>query len=169
MINASCQCGAVKYELLSLPQELQHCYCSMCRKQHGAASATWTPFLEQDIRFIKNGKQTKYKSSNKVTRSFCSNCGSNISLKYVFQKDTVWITPSLFDGPAITYLDNIDAKTWWLNVRVLHIFCASKCAWYDIPDDGHPQLSQSDIQNSEINGEPRYVYGEELPPKPSPK
>ncbi len=128
----------------------------MCRKMHGSSVATWTPFLEQDIKFIKKGKQTKYKS-----------CGSNISLKYSFQSDTIWLTPSLFDTITNKYKNNLDAKTWWLNVRILHIFCASKCQWYDIPNDGFPQLSQTDIQNSEINGEPRFLYSKQLPPKPS--
>ena len=167
VIHGSCQCKGIEYELLSLPQELQHCYCSMCRKMHGSSVATWTPFLQSDIRFIKKGKQTMYKSSDKVTRSFCSVCGSNISLIYSFQNDTIWLTPALFDGVTKNYINDSDIKAWWLNIRVLHIFCASKCEWYDVPNDGHPQLSEADIENSEINGEPRFVYNKKLPPKPS--
>ena len=162
LIKASCQCKQIKYELLSIPQEIQHCYCSMCRKMHGSSCATWTPFLDSDIRWIKKGKQTKYQSSDKVIRSFCVTCGSNISLKYAFQPDTIWLTPALFDISS-----NNDNKTWLLNIRILHIFCASKCEWYDIPNDGHPQLSEADIQNSEVNGEPRFVYNKKLPPKPA--
>ena len=138
----------------------------MCRKMHGSSCATWTPFLENDIRWKKKGKQTEYQSSNKVTRSFCATCGSNISLKYSFQPDTIWLTPALFDGVTKKYQNNSDVKAWWLNIRILHIFCASKCEWYDIPNDGHPQLSEADIQNSEVNGEPRFVYNKKLPPKP---
>eukprot|EP01084_Bolivina_argentea_P230094 388171_1 len=164
LISASCQCGGVKYELLALPQELQHCYCTMCRKMHGSAVATWCPFLENDIRLIRSGKQTRYKSSDKVTRSFCSVCGSNVSVKYGFQRDTIWFTPSLFDGATRKYANDLATTKWWENVRVLHIFCGSKCEWYQIAKDRHPQLSQNDIQNSEIHGEPRFIHNKQLSP-----
>eukprot|EP00484_Ammonia_sp_Unknown_P025736 CAMPEP_0197035352 /NCGR_PEP_ID=MMETSP1384-20130603/13186_1 /TAXON_ID=29189 /ORGANISM="Ammonia sp." /LENGTH=458 /DNA_ID=CAMNT_0042465411 /DNA_START=32 /DNA_END=1408 /DNA_ORIENTATION=+ len=167
LISASCQCGGVEYELLSLPQELQHCYCSMCRKMHGAAVATWTPMIESNIRFMKYGQQSTYQSSDKVVRSFCSVCGSNISLKYVFQSDTIWMTPSLFNGASKDYEHDMDVKAWWLDIRILHIFCASKCEWYEMPSDGHPQLSEADIHNTENDdGEPVFMYDKQLPPKP---
>jgi len=163
LIQAQCQCGGVRFELLAVPQELQHCYCSMCRKMHGAASATWTPLLESDIRFIAEGTQTKYHSSDNVVRSFCSVCGSNISLKYKFQADTIWMTPALFESdPAAA----TEAQSWWKNARVLHIFCGSKCEWYQLPNDGNPQLSETDILNSEVDGEPVFLFDHKtLPPK----
>merc|ERR1712173_276206 len=98
-----------------------------------------------DMRWIVKGSLTEYKSSEHVVRSFCSVCGSNVCLKYLFQSDTVWITPSLIDDDGL-------CGDWWQNARVLHIFCASKSGWSQIAKDGHPRLNdEGDIAKCEVD------------------
>ena len=147
MIYGSCQCKSIQFELLSLPTELDCCYCSMCRKMHGSSVGTWVPILQNDIKFVKYGKQTQYKSSDDVVRTFCSKCGSNLLFKFLFQKGTIWIVPSLFDEDKT----NIKAKDWWLKVKKIHIFCGSKAKWYQVPNDGHAQYdTQPDYNLSKL-------------------
>jgi len=40
-ITGSCLCGAVSYEITGSFKFMGNCHCSMCRKSHGAAFATW--------------------------------------------------------------------------------------------------------------------------------
>lgn len=103
---------------------------------HGTVFASYTPWLQKDVRFIKGfDKQTRYQSSDKVVRTFCSKCGSNILFKFAFQNQTVWITPSSFDEEK----SSPKAKDWWLKVKKIHIYCDDKVEWYNIPDDGAPR------------------------------
>ena len=39
--HGSCLCGAVKFEVDMEIDAASHCHCSMCRKWHGAAFATY--------------------------------------------------------------------------------------------------------------------------------
>ena len=40
-IRGSCLCGAVRYEVRGEAISTFHCHCEICRKQHGAAFATY--------------------------------------------------------------------------------------------------------------------------------
>jgi hypothetical protein len=40
MLKGSCLCGGVCYEIDGEVGPMAHCYCSMCRKQHGASFVT---------------------------------------------------------------------------------------------------------------------------------
>jgi hypothetical protein len=40
-MRGSCLCGAVHYEFSGSLNFMGHRHCSMCRKSHGAAFATW--------------------------------------------------------------------------------------------------------------------------------
>jgi hypothetical protein len=41
MNQGRCLCGRVRYEIPGEIYSVVHCHCSMCRKHHGAAFATW--------------------------------------------------------------------------------------------------------------------------------
>jgi hypothetical protein len=75
----SCLCGAVKFVLLGQPSSVSHCHCSMCRKGHGAAFATYVSIEKSKVRFLAGlDNLTSYNSSSSVVRNFCKTCGSNI-------------------------------------------------------------------------------------------
>ena len=40
-IRGSCLCGTVRFEITGPFAGAGHCHCSICRKSHGAAFATW--------------------------------------------------------------------------------------------------------------------------------
>ena len=131
IINGSCQCEGIKYELLSTPREIQHCYCSICRKMHGSIYASWSPIKEMDIRFISKNTLTYYKSSDRVKRGFCNQCGSKIFLKYEYQRGLIWLTTALFQGN----------DQWYKDKRKMHIYCLSKAEYTVIPVDGNKRLN----------------------------
>src|SRR2546427_3577298 len=78
MIRGSCLCGTVRYEARALGRAL-HCHCSMCRKAHGAAFASYARVEEKDFVLV-SGKDdiAEYQSSPQVTRTFCRRCGSTL-------------------------------------------------------------------------------------------
>ena len=41
MTEGRCLCGALRYEIDGPFVDMLHCHCSMCRKHHGTAFATW--------------------------------------------------------------------------------------------------------------------------------
>ena len=153
LLKGSCQCKSIKYELLEYPCDIQHCYCSMCRKMHGSPIASWCPMKECDIRWISRNNLTTYKSSNGASRQFCSKCGANVCLKYSFQQDIIWITPSLFDENNNDNNDSDRDKNdkndqewhWSDNARILHLFCSDGSRWFSIQSDSTPKLSNNAV------------------------
>ena len=123
--RGGCLCGAVRYEVdVELPRA-SHCHCSMCRKAHGAAFATYVSVPREKFRFTRGADDAlrRYESSPGVLRSFCMHCGSPLN----------WASKER-DGEEVDFtLGTLDApieppQQW-------HIYTASKASWYVIEDD----------------------------------
>lgn len=100
--RGSCLCGAIHYELLAEPLTASHCYCRMCHKQHGAAFASYARIRRSELRYSQGEDQLKrYRSSAKVERVFCKQCGSNMEWGYTEGPWAEWIALALggFDTP----------------------------------------------------------------------
>lgn len=125
-IQGSCLCGQVKYEVLKIESGmgLGHCHCSMCRKFHGAAFATFGVAKLENFRWTAGESALQvYKASNGTSRKFCGGCGS--SLIFVANND---------DGTTIEFtLGTLDTE---IDERPdVHIFVDSKANWFEITDD----------------------------------
>ncbi|WP_229726189.1 GFA family protein [Oxalicibacterium faecigallinarum] len=121
-LQGSCLCGAVTYQISSRPKAVTHCHCTMCQKQHGAAFATYASVPKPDFRYLSGeDRLTSFRSSNRVTRKFCSVCGANIewhgSSDY---PDWVSFTLATLDMPFTSY-------------KAKHVHLASKVCWLDQP------------------------------------
>lgn len=129
MIQGSCCCGAVKFELRENPSMLGACHCTRCRKLGAGALV----FIKKDALHWIQGKdqvaQYVPEAPYKYTRNFCKQCGS--SLGEILSDDASFpISAHLLD----TALD--------LPVK-FHEFVAEKPDWHIIGDDapqfdGHP-------------------------------
>ena len=120
-ISGSCLCGKVQYEVAGPLGDAANCHCSMCRKAHGAAFATYANVNADDFRWIAGEEYvSEYAPSPEGRRCFCSNCGALVAARYagkIFQ-----ITLGTVDGDP--------------GVRpAMHIFVGSKASWYEITDD----------------------------------
>ncbi|HYS81089.1 MAG TPA: GFA family protein, partial [Anaeromyxobacteraceae bacterium] len=82
MLDGSCLCGAVRYQLEGELGPIVCCHCSMCRKAQGTAFATNAP-VEAARFHITRGEQAlrAYPSSPGKWRCFCSICGSPLFSK----------------------------------------------------------------------------------------
>lgn len=120
MITGSCLCGGYQFEVHGDFGEMMDCYCSMCRKAHGAAFATFVGCNAADFKLLKGSELVRsYQSSEQGVRSFCSACGSNMPMA---MGDKVYIPAGLLD-------DDPGVRT------SAHLFVGSKAAWVEITDD----------------------------------
>ena len=86
-LRFACACrkvtGSARIPTERLPLPFDICYCNSCRHQSGLLASSYAMLPEEstDIRF--EGPIAGYRSSETVTRSFCSHCGANV----LFQDD----------------------------------------------------------------------------------
>lgn len=121
--KGQCLCGAVSYEVDELQPRLGHCHCSMCRKFHGAAFATFGEAKPEHFRWT-GGEQdlAAYKADNGTVRQFCRSCGSSLTF-----------APSSNPKGLVEFsLGTLDDDL--PNRPDAHIFVNYKASWYDIAD-----------------------------------
>ncbi len=98
-MEGSCLCGAIRFEVLKGIETVGHCHCRMCQKAHGAAYGSYTR-VEGDDFLVLTGQEfiKQFRSSSSVTRTFCSECGSN--LQFIRDgKDHFSLAVASLDGP----------------------------------------------------------------------
>ena len=122
MLNGSCLCGDIAFEIDGPVDQAAHCHCSMCRKFHGAAFATFATTAPDHFRWRRGADlAVHFKSSTHGWRNFCPHCGSAVPA----------CPPG---GPfALIPLGNVaeDPGTR----PSLHFFVDSKASWHEIQDD----------------------------------
>ena len=122
MLTGSCLCGDIAFEIHGPVDALGHCHCSMCRKSHGSAFATFAAAAPQDFRWVRGAQRVKaYESSAAGYRRFCPRCGSAL--------------PTTGDGLpfVLVPLGNV-AEDPGVRPR-LHMFTDSMAPWDTIVDD----------------------------------
>jgi hypothetical protein len=128
MIRGSCLCGEVRYALESVPQFINHCHCSMCRKVHGAAFGSFLHADGQGFRWITGEVLvTRYASSPGNERAFCSRCGSNVPVLEDEGSHVIIPAGTLDDDPQVR--------------PVGHLHTSSKAPWFEITD-ALPQFAE---------------------------
>jgi hypothetical protein len=122
MTEGRCLCEALRYQIDGPFIDLLHCHCSMCRKHHGTAFATWAAAPASGFRWTSDTSTlSSYKSSEKGHRDFCRICGS--------------VAPMLDDasGLVIAPAGNLEGDPGIRPTK--HMFVASKARWYTITDE----------------------------------
>ena len=128
MHTGSCLCGAVKYEIRGEFGPAYFCHCSNCRKASGSAFAANVVVDADDFVLVQGEASLRsYRSSEKLQRLFCADCGSPIASR---RDDVAQVRVRLgtLDTPLATGPG-------------AHIFVASKADWFQI-HDALPQHSE---------------------------
>lgn len=77
MIRGSCLCGATAYEIAGAVGPMWFCHCARCRKESGAAFATWLAAGADGFRWSRGESFiARFQSSEGHRRAFCGRCGS---------------------------------------------------------------------------------------------
>ena len=128
-VTGSCFCDAIQFTIELPTLFCGHCHCSMCRRPHGAAFVTWTA-VPPDRLTINKGKNllARYQSSEKGTRNFCSNCGSQLFCQV--EDGVVDIAMAALHGP----IDRLPEE---------HYYYDSRADWVEVNDD-LPKLGGAD-------------------------
>ena len=93
--TGGCLCGSIRYRAGKAPQWASYCHCGMCRKVSGAPFMGFVQFPEGSFEWVL-GQANQYRSSDGVTRRFCSTCGSSLT----FEADgMVFISLGSLDRP----------------------------------------------------------------------
>ncbi|MYA07315.1 MAG: GFA family protein [Holophagales bacterium] len=122
MLTGTCLCEDVAFEVDGDLLEIAHCHCSVCRKFHGSAYATFGAVDPKFFRWTRGqDKIVHYQSSEHGFRHFCPRCGS--------------AAPANPEGGPVA-LVTMGSVTEDPGIRpTLHIFAGSKAPWHTIVDD----------------------------------
>lgn len=120
MVRGSCLCGEVAWEAAPPFELMTHCHCSLCRKAHGAAFATFVAAPVAGFRFVRGEAGiSRYESSPGFLRSFCGRCGS--AVPSVEEGERIFLPAGcLDDDPGVRPL--------------AHIFVGSMAPWHALSD-----------------------------------
>jgi hypothetical protein len=122
VIHGSCLCGNVRYEVDGPFEVMTHCQCSMCRKHHGAAFATFVSVPLSGFRWIAGEAEiSTFQSSEYGKRTFCGKCGS--------------VTPVVEEETGVVFCPagNLDGE---FGIRTHgHRLLGSKTSWHTITDE----------------------------------
>ncbi|TNE46104.1 MAG: GFA family protein [Deltaproteobacteria bacterium] len=117
-----------------------NCHCSMCRKQHGAAYATFIGTQTENVTILSGeDKLTRYRSSEHVERCFCAQCGSSLLFYYSPRPELMWFAAGALDeSPEFAPQE--------------HIYVGSKAPWHTITDDLPQYKTYPSQEGNEQNG-----------------
>lgn len=119
MLTGTCLCGDVAWEIDGPITLMANCHCTVCRKAHGTAFATFVTFAPEHFRWLRGeANMGSWSASPGAPRNFCRQCGSKLPSLAPF--------PVAFAGPM--------TGDWGDQVVTDHICVASKAPWYTIHD-----------------------------------
>ncbi len=96
-LSGGCQCGAVRYALLTQPENPHICHCRMCQKAFGSYFAPLAGVTLDEFE-ITRGTLAKFKSSDPVERGFCRDCGTPLTI-HTLGEDRIFISLGSLDAP----------------------------------------------------------------------
>jgi len=120
--TGSCLCGAARFRMTGPFGPMVHCHCSMCRKVHGSAFATFVGAPASGFEWTSGQDNVaSYVSSAQGLRHFCRTCGS-VTPSPQAEGEQVFV-------PAGNLLEDCGARP------SAHMFVASRAPWVSLADD----------------------------------
>jgi len=95
--TGGCQCGAVRYQLLTPPEHASICHCRMCRRASGQPFMAFARVRHKNLRWTR-GSPSIFRSSNIGERGFCSACGTPLTYRRV-ESPSISVTIGSLDDP----------------------------------------------------------------------
>ncbi len=124
MLDGSCLCGAVSFEIDGHTSDLYQCHCSVCRKATGSSGISVFLTNGKAFRWLTGTQSIQlFKTSSGYRSVFCKICGSRLPDPNPDQT-TFWIPAGLINQTHIP------------NKVAAHIYVGSKASWDKIGDSG---------------------------------
>lgn len=93
-----CHCGAVRYAISAKPTNSMICHCKTCGGISGAPVVAWIT-VAPDAYAVTQGRPKKYASSARVERTFCGQCGTQLTYRRTDDDSYIDITTASLDKP----------------------------------------------------------------------
>ena len=93
--SGGCQCGAVRFRVADDLGEVSICHCRMCQK---ALGGVFGPYAEPMGLIWTRGERRRFRSSNKIWRGFCADCGTPLTFEHV--GGAISLAIGAFDDPT---------------------------------------------------------------------
>jgi len=123
MLEGSCLCGGVRYEVSGKLGPSVNCHCVQCRKASGASFATNASVRASAFRFVEGESLvSRWESSPGQFRCFCRRCGSPLIKRIDAKPEEIRLRLGTLDS---------DPET----TPAAHIFVRFKAPWTAIKDD----------------------------------
>jgi hypothetical protein len=112
--TGGCQCGALRYQLLTPPEQGSVCHCRMCQRASGQPFMAFAEIRHSDLRWTR-GRPSIFASSNIAKRGFCSACGTPLSYRRIGSGHIGVTIGSLDDPQAVRPVQQfgIESKLSW--------------------------------------------------------
>jgi hypothetical protein len=95
--SGGCQCGALRYALMSEPTHTSICWCRMCQKASGNYFQAFTGVPRADFVWTR-GQPGTFHSSAAVARDYCRECGTPLTYRRI-ATDRISVTVGSLDQP----------------------------------------------------------------------
>jgi hypothetical protein len=123
-MSGSCHCGAVRFEVTEDFSAVRICHCTTCKKLSGGAGTTNGRARTDTIRVVAGEELIRtYQPDEGSSKSFCSQCGSNLFGGGWPESESSSVRISAIDSP-------FDRKP------EAHTYLRSVAPWENFPDDG---------------------------------
>ena len=123
-MSGSCHCGAVRFEVTEDFSAVRICHCTTCKKISGGAGTTNGRARTDTIRVVAGEELIRtYQPDEGSSKSFCSQCGSNLFGGGWPESESSSVRISAIDSP-------FDRKP------EAHTYVRSVAPWENFPDDG---------------------------------
>lgn len=128
MFKGGCRCGEIQYESRKPPSDITICHCRSCQQLSGSAYLPFTDTSASAVTFIKDSTRTTLRLSPSANRTFCSSCGTPISISYGADAGRICLTVASID--LTTMISEIPP------LRVArHVYLKEKAPWVVLPED----------------------------------
>ncbi|WP_394172945.1 GFA family protein [Thalassotalea litorea] len=132
LLEGSCLCGGVAFQIRTFGNNIAHCHCTMCQKFHGAAFSTFLPVNIEHITWRQgNALLRTYTAHNGSKRQFCQNCGSSLTFQSANTSDSQSLEIALATLNVPTAPTAANRK---LPQPDAHVHTKSQVSWYTIND-----------------------------------
>jgi hypothetical protein len=122
VIQGSCLCGEVAFEIAGTPERLMFCHCSRCRRARSAAHGSNLFFKPAQMRWLRGESLVKYykdPSARRFSTAFCAKCGSGAPRVNV-EHQVAYVPAGVLDTDP--------------GMKGIRIFVGSKASWVDLTD-----------------------------------
>ncbi|KAH7378429.1 S-adenosyl-L-methionine-dependent methyltransferase [Phaeosphaeria sp. MPI-PUGE-AT-0046c] len=127
VFKGGCRCGGIKYTSNVPPSDITLCHCRTCQQLSGSVYLPFISFSNAALRYTEATTLKTLKLSEVAERTYCSSCGTPISMVYSFFPDEVSVTMGSVD---------LSSFTCELPKVKNHIYLREKAPWFVLPDDG---------------------------------